>query len=163
MGRLVHTSLGSSYLIAHVLHCPPPPAHSFIMGPAVINTHSGVLPRAACWRRGCCYHGGGAGLGGGAGRRKRCRRRRRGEQTCWKGGKGCKGKVGGGGGAGRRQGGRGGGGQAGGGCQREARPRSAICSLLLLLLLLLPLPGPSSSCTATIYTYFSKVISLVTL
>ena len=23
MGRLVHTSLGSSYLIAHVLHCPP--------------------------------------------------------------------------------------------------------------------------------------------
>jgi hypothetical protein len=23
--RLVHTSLGSSYLIAHVLHYPPPP------------------------------------------------------------------------------------------------------------------------------------------
>ena len=28
MGRLVHTSLGSSYLIAHVLHCPPPPPHT---------------------------------------------------------------------------------------------------------------------------------------
>jgi hypothetical protein len=40
MGKLVHTCLGSSYLIAHVLHCPPPaPAHSFIIGPAVINTH----------------------------------------------------------------------------------------------------------------------------
>ena len=43
MGRLVHTSLGSSYLIAHVLHCPPPPAHSFIIGPAVINTHTPVV------------------------------------------------------------------------------------------------------------------------
>ena len=33
MGALVHTCLGSSYLIAHVLHCPPPPpAHSFIKG-----------------------------------------------------------------------------------------------------------------------------------
>jgi hypothetical protein len=43
MGRLVHTCLGSSYLIAHVLHCPPsPPAHSFIIGPAVINTHCSV-------------------------------------------------------------------------------------------------------------------------
>jgi hypothetical protein len=41
MGRLVHTSLGLWYLIAHVLHCsPPPPAHSFIIGPAVINTHT---------------------------------------------------------------------------------------------------------------------------
>ena len=28
LGRLVHTSLGSSFLIAHVLHCPPPPAHT---------------------------------------------------------------------------------------------------------------------------------------
>ena len=28
MGRLVHTSLGSSYLIAHVLHCPPPSPHT---------------------------------------------------------------------------------------------------------------------------------------
>jgi hypothetical protein len=26
--RLVHTSLGSSYLIAHVLHDPPPPTHT---------------------------------------------------------------------------------------------------------------------------------------
>ena len=43
MGRLVHTSLRSSYLIAHVLHCPPPPpAHSFIIGPAVINTHTRI-------------------------------------------------------------------------------------------------------------------------
>jgi hypothetical protein len=25
MGTLVNTCLGSSYLIAHVLHCPPPP------------------------------------------------------------------------------------------------------------------------------------------
>ena len=31
MGTLVHTCLGSSYLIAHT--------HSFIIGPAVINTH----------------------------------------------------------------------------------------------------------------------------
>jgi len=35
---LVHTSLGSSYLIAHVLHYPPPPhAHSFVKGTAVLN------------------------------------------------------------------------------------------------------------------------------
>jgi hypothetical protein len=40
VGKLVHTCLGSSYLIAHVLHCPPrPPAHSFLIGPAV-NTHT---------------------------------------------------------------------------------------------------------------------------
>jgi hypothetical protein len=25
MGNLVHTRLRSTYLIAHVLHCPPPP------------------------------------------------------------------------------------------------------------------------------------------
>jgi hypothetical protein len=40
---VVHTCLGSSYLIAHVLHCPPgppPPAHSIIIGPAVINTQA---------------------------------------------------------------------------------------------------------------------------
>ena len=42
MGKLVHTCLGLLYIIAHVLHCPlPPPAHSFIAGPAVINTHTG--------------------------------------------------------------------------------------------------------------------------
>jgi hypothetical protein len=41
MGRLVHTGLGSSSLVAHVPQCPPPPhAHSFVLGPAVINTHS---------------------------------------------------------------------------------------------------------------------------
>ena len=38
MPRLVELSW---YLIAHVLHCPPPPpALSFIMSPAVINTHT---------------------------------------------------------------------------------------------------------------------------
>jgi hypothetical protein len=55
MGKLVHTCLGSSYVIndddllfvlaettTHVLHCPPPPpAHRFIISPAVINTHTG--------------------------------------------------------------------------------------------------------------------------
>jgi hypothetical protein len=46
MGKLVRTCLGSSYLIAqHVLHCPPPPhAHSFIIGPAAINTHTRAAP-----------------------------------------------------------------------------------------------------------------------
>jgi hypothetical protein len=38
MGRLVHTGLGSSSLIAHVPHYPH--ANSFIIGPAVINTHT---------------------------------------------------------------------------------------------------------------------------
>jgi hypothetical protein len=37
---LVHTSLGSSYLIADVLHYPPPPqAHSFVIGTAVISNN----------------------------------------------------------------------------------------------------------------------------
>jgi hypothetical protein len=42
MGRLVHTGLGSSSLVAHVLPYPPPPPHvnSFVLGPAVINTHT---------------------------------------------------------------------------------------------------------------------------
>jgi hypothetical protein len=40
MGRLVHTDLGSSSLVAHVLPYPPPPnANSFVLGPAVKNTH----------------------------------------------------------------------------------------------------------------------------
>ena len=40
MRGLIHTGLGSSSLIAHVLHSPPPPpANSFVIGPAVINTH----------------------------------------------------------------------------------------------------------------------------
>ena len=41
MNRLIHTDLGSSSLIAHVLHSPPPPhANSFVIGPAVIkHTH----------------------------------------------------------------------------------------------------------------------------
>ena len=55
----IHTSLGSSYLIAHVLHCPPsPPAHSFIIGTAVINTHkarASWLSRA----KGCSRSGAG--------------------------------------------------------------------------------------------------------
>jgi len=45
----VHTVLGSSSIIAHVVHSPPPPpANSFVIGPAVINTHtqfSRSLPR----------------------------------------------------------------------------------------------------------------------
>jgi hypothetical protein len=40
MGRLVHTGLGSSSLVAHVLHHPLPHANSFVIGTAVINTHT---------------------------------------------------------------------------------------------------------------------------
>jgi len=43
MSGLIHTvaGLGSSSLIAHVLHSPPPPpANNFVIGPAVINTHT---------------------------------------------------------------------------------------------------------------------------
>jgi len=41
MSGLIHTGLGLSSLIAHVLHSPPPPPpNSFIIGPAVINTHT---------------------------------------------------------------------------------------------------------------------------
>ena len=42
MGRLVHTGLGSSSLVAHVLHSPPPPTRTaFAIGPAVIkHTHN---------------------------------------------------------------------------------------------------------------------------
>jgi hypothetical protein len=55
MGSLVHTGLGSSSLVAHVLlYAPPPPprkqfctrsfsnkhVNSFVLGPAVINTHT---------------------------------------------------------------------------------------------------------------------------
>jgi len=39
MGRLVHTGLGSSSLVAHVLHFPPN-ANIFLVGTAVINTHT---------------------------------------------------------------------------------------------------------------------------
>jgi len=47
MSGLIHTGLGLSSLIAHVLHSPPPPpANSFTIGPAVINTHS-----ANKWRK----------------------------------------------------------------------------------------------------------------
>ena len=38
---LIHTGFGSSSIIAHVVHSPPPPpANSFVIGPAVINTHT---------------------------------------------------------------------------------------------------------------------------
>jgi hypothetical protein len=40
MGSLVHTGLGSSSLVAHVLPYPPPYANTFVLGPAVINTHT---------------------------------------------------------------------------------------------------------------------------
>jgi len=49
MGSLVHTGLGSSSLVAHVLHYPPPThANSVVMGTAVINTHIMI----ACSRAG---------------------------------------------------------------------------------------------------------------
>jgi hypothetical protein len=45
MGSLVHTGLGSSSLVTHVLPYPPPPhANSFVLGPAVINTHTHIQP-----------------------------------------------------------------------------------------------------------------------
>jgi hypothetical protein len=41
MGRLVHTRLGSSSLVAHVLQYPPPPhANSFVLGPAAMACFS---------------------------------------------------------------------------------------------------------------------------
>jgi hypothetical protein len=40
MSGLIHTGLGSSSIIAHVVLSPPPPANSFVIGPAVINTHT---------------------------------------------------------------------------------------------------------------------------
>jgi len=46
--RLVHTGLGWSSLVAHVLHYPPAPhANSFLIGTAVINTHTynGLRPK----------------------------------------------------------------------------------------------------------------------
>ena len=40
VGRLIHTSLGSQSLVAHVLHYPPPPhTNIFVIGTVVINTH----------------------------------------------------------------------------------------------------------------------------
>jgi hypothetical protein len=67
MVRLVYTSLGSSYLIAHVLHSPPPPtrmtAQSFVLGTAVINNNNDWIvpvlsPRGNCLfitKRCCCF------------------------------------------------------------------------------------------------------------
>ncbi len=40
LGRLVHTGLGSSSLVAHVL----PHANSFVLGPAVNKTHGSTCP-----------------------------------------------------------------------------------------------------------------------
>jgi hypothetical protein len=43
MSRLIHTGLGSSSLIAHVLHSPPPPhTNIFVIGPAVIKHTHGI-------------------------------------------------------------------------------------------------------------------------
>jgi hypothetical protein len=40
MGKLVHTCLGSSYLIAHVLHCPPPPRRTQLYNRSCSNKHT---------------------------------------------------------------------------------------------------------------------------
>jgi hypothetical protein len=40
MGRIVHTGLGSSSLVAHVLHYPPPPTRIAGNRYCVINTHT---------------------------------------------------------------------------------------------------------------------------
>ena len=60
MGRLVHTGLGSSSLVAYVLHSPPPHANIFVIGPAVINTHTGpqnINPEALLFKRAAFYNG----------------------------------------------------------------------------------------------------------
>jgi hypothetical protein len=50
MSGLIHTDLGSSSLIVHVLHSPPPPpANSFVIGPAVINTHTSLYQVENDW------------------------------------------------------------------------------------------------------------------
>ena len=36
----------SKFLTSH--HCPPPPPHSFIIGPAVINTHTAIEGATSC-------------------------------------------------------------------------------------------------------------------
>ena len=55
MGRLVHTGLGSSSLVEHVLHYPPPPhANSFVLGTAVIGRTLRKMRRKQRLRqRGC--------------------------------------------------------------------------------------------------------------
>jgi hypothetical protein len=54
MSGLIHTGLGSSYIIAHVLHSPPPPpANSFVIGPAVINTHTDTQAQAQAQAQVC--------------------------------------------------------------------------------------------------------------
>jgi len=52
MGRLVHTVFGSSSLVAHVLHYPSPNANSFLIGTAVINTHTRGHCRASLFPSG---------------------------------------------------------------------------------------------------------------
>ena len=82
MGRLIHTGLGSSSLITHVLHSPPPPreqvcnrscsnkAHTLRRS---VLTNPGVLSGTVCppgSLLACtCAMGGGRVLGEGAGRR----------------------------------------------------------------------------------------------
>jgi hypothetical protein len=47
-------SLGSSSLVAHVLHYPPPPnANSFVIGTAVINAHTSGDQLGFLWSRPC--------------------------------------------------------------------------------------------------------------
>jgi hypothetical protein len=50
MGSLVHTGLGSSSLVAHVLPYPPPPPHanSFVLGPACSNKHTHTQGGVPC-------------------------------------------------------------------------------------------------------------------
>ena len=43
MGTLVHTCLGSSYLLAHVLHCPPPPPRTQLYNRSCSNKHTHKL------------------------------------------------------------------------------------------------------------------------
>ena len=51
MGRLVHTGLGSSSLVAHVLHYPPPPTRTALfIGTAVLNTHTQINKKNTCTR-----------------------------------------------------------------------------------------------------------------
>jgi hypothetical protein len=57
MGRLVHTVLSLSSLVAHVPQYPPPPhAHSFVLGPAVINTHTHTLTKNWSPFKALCQH-----------------------------------------------------------------------------------------------------------
>jgi hypothetical protein len=49
MGRLIHTGLGSSSLIAHVLHSPPPPRAQLCNRSCSNKTHTGSNPPMGWW------------------------------------------------------------------------------------------------------------------